>query len=119
MRKLFFLLPVLLFTSTSCDVFNNEQGILTVEVQATEMKIANGFNRDVYFAAYRSVDLVHILVFLTSSEEMKIEAGKVQVFQNNETISEELESGQNITVFYWFSEDPQDEGVSRIHTSVK
>lgn len=119
MKSLFLFLPFLLFANTACDVFNNEQKAITAEIQPNEITIYNGSTQDVYFAAYRTIDLPFIQYCLCSGEGNKIQAGKVRIFQNQDNRLGKFEEGQEITVFYWSTEDPQDEDIGIVKVSVK
>ena len=101
-----------------CNVFDNEQSEVIVNISEESFSIYNATNKTIWFAAFKTGSLPFINYALNSGDENKVEKGKAREY-SGENIFGGFKSGDDITVFFWSTPNPYDDNISHIRAVVK
>lgn len=112
------ILVVALVFFSGCNVFDNEQSEVIVNISEESFSIYNATNQTIWFAAFRTDDLPFINYELVSGDENKVEKGKIREYSGDNLYGGFI-SGDNITVFYWSTTNPNDDNIKNIKVDVK
>ena len=103
---------------TGCNIFDNEQSEVIANISEDSFSIYNGTNQTIRFAAFKTKDLPVINYVLNSGDENKVEKGIIREYSGDNLYGGFI-SGDNITVFYWSTTNPNDDNIKNIKVDVK
>ncbi len=112
------ILIVALVFFIECNIIDNEQSEIIVNISEDSFSIYNGTNQTIWFAPFRTDDLPFINYALVSGDGNKVEKVKTREY-SGDSLFGGFKSGDNITVFYWSTTNPNDGKINHIRVNVK